>query len=134
MKALLNIITAIPAWVRWVACFCYGTMLVALSLASPDLLPETAVIIPGADKVVHFLMYCGFALLLRWALGLRMRLPVAVAALAGLIGYGLLMEVMQEAFTGGLRFFEWWDVAANTVGALTGWLAFGWWLGDFSGS
>ena len=121
MKRLLQLIRAVPVFLRWVFCAGYLGGLGLLSLAPPSALPVRAVRFPGGDKVAHFLMYAGLAALLRWATARRP--PRAWVALALVAGYGLLMEVLQATITGGTRFFSWGDVAANALGA-----AVGWWL------
>ena len=49
---------------------------------------------------------------------LGQRQPRIAATLAGVIGYGVILEVLQGAF--GLRTFQWTDIAANALGALVG--------------
>jgi len=49
---------------------------------------------------------------------LAQRQPRIAATLAGVIGYGVLLEILQGAF--GLRSFQWTDIAANALGALVG--------------
>ena len=49
---------------------------------------------------------------------LGQRQPRIAATLAGVIGYGVILEVLQGVF--GLRTFQWTDIAANALGALVG--------------
>ena len=58
-----------------------------------------------------------YALLAALAM-LAQRQPRIAVTLAGVIGYGVLLEILQGAF--GLRSFQWTDVAANALGAVAG--------------
>ncbi|MEY4169879.1 MAG: VanZ like family [Actinomycetota bacterium] len=58
-----------------------------------------------------------YALLAALAM-LAQRQPHIAVTLAGVIGYGVLLEILQGAF--GLRSFQWTDVAANALGAVAG--------------
>ena len=49
---------------------------------------------------------------------LGQRQPRIAATLAGVIGYGVILEVLQGAFA--LRSFQWTDIAANALGAVVG--------------
>ncbi len=62
----------------------------------------------------HGLAYALFAALAM----LAQRQPRIAVTLAGVIGYGVLLEILQGAF--GLRSFQWTDVAANALGAVAG--------------
>lgn len=79
------------------------------SLLPPDQIPSSPAV---SDKVLHAL---GYALLgaLAVASGLRW-----VWAFALVVGVGFVLEVAQRAT--GYRTFEWADLAADAVGALTG--------------
>jgi len=73
----------------------------------------------GVDKVVHFCMYLGFTWLLCWSLHSEFKSNVKYYILFFTIGWGILMEVFQLEMELG-RAFEWFDVLANSCGALTG--------------
>jgi VanZ family protein len=82
----------------------------------------------GADKLVHFVFY--FVLTVLLCYGWRKqgaslflsRYALPAAALFS-IAWGGLMELLQlTVFT--YRAAEWADMAANTLGALLGWLLF----------
>ena len=49
---------------------------------------------------------------------LAQRHPRVALTLAAIVGYGVLLEVLQGAI--GLRTFQWTDIAANSIGALAG--------------
>ncbi len=100
----------------------YLTALTVASLLPSTAMPEDIPLFPGADKIIHILMYAGLAGLLRWTLADRLRAPLK---LLGLIlvasAYGLLLEILQHTLT--TRSFEWADAIANTLGAIAGTLA-----------
>lgn len=133
---------SVPLWFRWCACGAYLALIAVLSLLPPSAFPTRFMSFAGADKVVHFLMYGGLSAILRWTLARSVTLPETTSpaasatgsypwrirrrvALAGAISYGLLMEIMQALFTGGMRFFGWDDVVANAAGAFVFWLIAG---------
>jgi len=110
---------------RGAACALYAVCVVFLSLTAPEHLPGWLPPFPGADKLAHLGIYGLFALLAHWAIPPPRRQPRirALTAVGAIAGFGLLMEILQASLTGDTRGFEWWDVAANTVGAAGGWLA-----------
>ncbi len=71
---------------------------------------------PGADKVVHLVLFGLLAATTRWSFG---RVP---AALAAVLAYAALSEVVQGLLlaerSGDVR-----DLVADTAGALLGWRA-----------
>ncbi|MBL8514155.1 MAG: VanZ family protein [Betaproteobacteria bacterium] len=74
--------------------------------------------VPGSDKLHHFLAYggCMFA----WAMALA-RPKSRFIALLLICAMGVLIEVLQ-GWT-GWRTFDVADMVANTLGALSGWVA-----------
>lgn len=74
--------------------------------------------VPGSDKLHHFLAYggCMFA----WAMALA-RPKSRLVALLLICAMGVLIEFLQ-GWT-GWRTFDVADMVANTLGALTGWVA-----------
>lgn len=98
-----------------------AAILVALLIGVVSMLPPRGT--PGMEiadlgelraTIGHGLAY---ALLAALAV-LGQRQPRIAATLAGVIGYGVILEVLQGAF--GLRTFQWTDIAANALGALVG--------------
>jgi VanZ family protein len=82
----------------------------------------TVFLVPGVDKVVHFLMYGFMVLLVRWALAERGRFKFAPwAVIGGASAYGLTMEIAQGLLVQYQRSFEWSDAAANAAGAAVFW-------------
>lgn len=88
-------------------------MLAAVAVLS--LIPIEAEVVPGGDKVAHLVTYAALG---AWFSLLADRASRLGWSVAGLIGFGILMEGLQ-ALT-GYRFAEWADVAANTTGVLLG--------------
>ncbi|HED15207.1 MAG TPA: VanZ family protein [Gammaproteobacteria bacterium] len=70
----------------------------------------------GADKVEHVLAYF---ILMGWFAQIyheaRTRLWIAI----GLIAMGIAIEILQPILAP--RFFEWWDMLADTIGVLLAW-------------
>lgn len=83
---------------------------------------------PNEDKVVHFLMYFGFAFILLWDLLDRFgtsiihqkRLLLLIIGLP--VIWGGSMELIQQFFT-STRSGDWLDELTNTLGAISGFFA-----------
>ena len=71
--------------------------------------------VPGADKAVH----AGLFLLLTWTAALRFRATARVLVLA--LAYAVGSELVQAALLAE-RSGDAWDVLADAVGAVAGWL------------
>jgi VanZ family protein len=71
---------------------------------------------PGADKVVHLLLFALLAATARWRFGSASWLLAAVA------GYAVVSEVVQGAALAD-RSGDAYDVLADLLGAVLGWLA-----------
>lgn len=77
--------------------------------------------IAGKDKYVHFLFYLLFTFL--WGIALNStELKRSISILVSAILYGILIEIAQGLFTVN-RQPDFFDVIANSCGALVGWLA-----------
>jgi VanZ family protein len=102
------------AFVKRAAFWCFWPALavVAWGELKPDPTPLPEFL--AWDKAQHFTAYFGLALLatLGWGRTLRARF-----ILAGVLALGGTLEILQ-ALVG--RDAEWGDMAANTVGAITG--------------
>ena len=72
-------------------------------------------VFPGADKVVHLLLFAALAATTRWRFG------AAAAALGAVAGYAVLSEVLQATVLAD-RSGDAYDVAADLLGAVGGWL------------
>lgn len=113
---------------RWLACLLYAVGIMGLSLMPARALAETPQWFPQQDKLLHALIYGGWAMMLGWAfqrqiLNRPMVWMVSIAALAAL--YGALMEIFQELLPGG-RTCSWGDMLANLAGAILGIVMFVW--------
>lgn len=101
----------VPALVCAVAIFLLSTMFGA---KVPNPVPELI----SADKIGHALAYFTLAGSLSWGLWKNKRLHkytwwwVLLAA----VGYGAALEILQYSLFPN-RYFEWWDMLANFVGA-----------------
>jgi VanZ family protein len=86
-------------------------MLIAVAVVSLVPAPDIGV----SDKASHLFTYF---LLAGW-FGLLAHDRVVLGwTLAALIGYGILLELLQGLT--GYRFAEWGDVVANSIGAVAG--------------
>lgn len=93
-------------WAFWVCLL--GILALSLIPPSPSM-PTT-----GWDKSNHLLGFAVAMLLGRWAYPGR-----TFALLAGLMGYGALVEVLQSLTPD--RMAEWGDLLADGAGLLCGW-------------
>jgi len=100
----------------------WSAVILVLSSGPSLQLPADVREIKGLDKLGHFAAYSvlSFLLLLGFHRSGR-RHPLTAILLSVLFGLG--MELMQYAFFPH-RYFEWWDVLANTLGTLAGYGVF----------
>jgi uncharacterized protein (TIGR04206 family) len=82
--------------------------------------------VPGADKVVHALLFGALAATARWRFGERRRLLAAVLA------YAAVSELAQALLL-SRRSGDLGDLLADAVGAGAGWLLAGWLLARRAG-
>ena len=93
-----------------------------LSLMPGNELPRIP-LFAGADKLVHAVMYAGFAvLLIRPLLQIKFVYPYLLAVVMSLV-IGGVIEIIQESLASG-RSGSWFDFWANLGGALLGILFF----------
>jgi VanZ family protein len=93
------------------------SIVTSLSLVKFGKLPVVPV--ENSDKLVHFVFYFITALLCFWVLrtfAVSFLLSLLISLVFS-VGYGILIEIMQDNFTETRR-FEWNDIFANTFGAL----------------
>ena len=143
----LRQLLAHPA-LRWSLCAGYAGLVLYLSLAKFENVPEAAADIPHLDKIMHAVMYGGLMLLLLWAGALRpdsktlppnskidnrkskiFRWPLRHGLLvfgAAAVLFGFAMELCQRFLT-TWRGFEWTDAAANATGVILAALIRHWW-------
>ena len=101
----------------------WGLLVTLLSLIPGKTLPDFSwSSLYGIDKIAHWGFYAVWAAL--WTLlasaPKKVQKPFYVVIL--LILYSLLLEILQGVLFWG-RYFEWADFLANSVGALTGFVA-----------
>ncbi|NAS13782.1 VanZ family protein [Poritiphilus flavus] len=99
-------------------------LITVLSLVSFSSLDSPKLDIPYIDKVVHFSFYCVSTFLgclfLRELTGGKIKMSKGIFLMVFvLVLYGMIIEVVQEAFTDE-RSMEFSDALANTLGAITG--------------
>ncbi|HEY3369816.1 MAG TPA: VanZ family protein [Prolixibacteraceae bacterium] len=110
------------AW-RYALLVIYVGCIMALSLLPPQDFPKVQ-LFQGADKVVHFLMYFGFAILCSWAFKAELNRSRIWLILPATIGWGFLMEVFQLEMHIG-RSYSMYDMLANATGVTVGLLFYG---------
>ena len=115
---MISFLLAVRQPVRVLLVVLYICCIAALSLLPPQDLPKIP-LFPGADKIVHFLMYLVFSLLFCWALRTEKHYYRLFFIIMATIGWGMLMEFIQLAMHAG-RSFSWYDVFANSLGVFVG--------------
>ncbi len=116
---IIKILNALPSWLLSGLCL---VAILWLTLAPRPLGDNEIMLFPGADKVVHFLMFGGFVfcIVLDWVRQHSWRRApagVAVAAIAAGVGLAVLTEILQQTMQLG-RTFEAADMAADISGAI----------------
>ena len=110
---------------RRLLCLIYLFMIIFLSLSPPSQFPKI-ILFPGADKLIHLLMYAGLGWLIMWAFYKRnLSKPIRIFLFLSVPVWGALMELMQLFMHQG-RSFSWFDILANLVGAVLGVLVYKW--------
>lgn len=108
---------------RWLICGIYAAGMLGLSIMPASALVGTPELFPQQDKVLHALMYGGWAILLSWTLQKQLRNRPA-AWIVGIVliatAYGALMEVLQGSILWIQRTCSWGDMLANLAGAILG--------------
>lgn len=109
---------AIPAWQPTAAVV---VVILYLTLMPQPLNPDDG-FFPGADKVVHFIMFgalAGTIIYDRWRTRGPVSLRFALRAACISIILGILVEWLQDFMDLGRTGRDGWDVLANTLGAIT---------------
>ena len=107
-----------------------GIVILILTGLPGSLFPHTKPAI-GLDKVVHLLMYAGFAFACLWGYREQFvsngpaykRKAIILTVIIG-IAYGCLTELMQETIPFLHRSGDWRDLIADTIGTGLGVLVF----------
>lgn len=115
---MISFLLTVRQPVRILLVVLYICCIAALSLLPPQDLPKIP-LFPGADKIVHFLMYLVFSLLFCWALRTEKHYYRLFFIILATIGWGMLMEFIQLSMHAG-RTFSWYDVFANGLGVFVG--------------
>ena len=119
---MISILFSVRQWLRITLSLMYLCCIAVLSLLPPNDFPKLP-LFPGADKIVHLIMYLGLVLLACWAMHAEVKKKwYFIVTLFG-ISWGVLMEVFQYIMHLG-RSFEFYDIIANSIGALFGVLIF----------
>lgn len=108
---------------RWLLCGLYAVGMLGLSILPASALAETPELLPHQDKVVHAMMYGGWAVLLGWVLQSKMRNRLAAWMIVILLmatAYGAVMEILQGSWALIQRSCSWGDMLANLAGAILG--------------
>lgn len=94
----------------------YILAVAALSLMPSGDLPKVP-LFPGADKLIHTAMYFNLSFLMLWTFHAK---KIARWKLYSfVIGWGLLMECLQNVMNAG-RDFSFYDILANITGVIFG--------------
>lgn len=115
---MISFLLAVRQPVRILLVVLYVGCIVALSLLPAQDLPQIP-LFPGADKIIHFLMYFIFSLLFCWALRTEKHYFRLFFIILATIGWGMFMEYVQLVMHIG-RSFSWYDVFANSLGVFVG--------------
>lgn len=81
--------------------------------------------VPGLDKVVHFGLFSGLVFLWQFRFPER-TLWVCLIAIA----FGIAVEFVQE-WIGNGRSFDVYDIVADSLGAVSGWVVVQWFIKRF---
>lgn len=104
-------------WLRWLAVSGYVALVTYLSLM-PSRDAERLMLFPFEDKLAHFCMYGGLALVAYWVLPKSFWKMHWIGIAFTAAAYGFLMELAQLALPNLGREFSWFDALSNTLGAL----------------
>ena len=118
MHSIKYLLNKLPPWTLTIVCFlaiCWLTL-------APHPLPDNDIpLFPGADKIVHAIMFGGFTLCIILDWNRRHGWPTAISKpdyyapfYAELLG--IVTELLQEKMNAG-RSGDTWDLIADTAGA-----------------
>ena len=120
MKKVFETLLMTPSRVRHTVSILYLGVVAILSLIPSRTFKDIPSFFEHMDKIVHFLIYGAMAALLCWTFRKRERRQFVyyTAVILFCIGYGILMEGLQEAIHAVDRSFSWADIVANSAGAV----------------
>lgn len=128
MKTIRKFLDRLPAWTLTIVCFlaiCWLTL-------APHPLPDNDIpLFPGADKIVHAIMFGGFTLCIILDWNRRHGWPADIGkgdwyAPDFASAFGIVTEIMQKEMHLG-RSGDVWDLVADVTGAFLvcgGWCIF----------
>ena len=115
---MITFLLRISQSVRFILVILYVGCIVTLSLLPPQAFPKLP-LFAGFDKVVHFMMYFIFSILLSWAVKTELKYRRLFLIIPVTIGWGVFMEIMQLEMHLG-RSFDIYDILANSTGVVVG--------------
>lgn len=102
---------------KFLAAWICGAVIFVLSTMPGKYFPHVGV--SNFDKGVHFTMYFCFTITMLWSMYFNEWKNAALKAFLIAALFGFSMEIIQLlTFEFAHRYFEWWDMAANSFGAL----------------
>lgn len=130
-ERLHQVMRKVPKWILTIICLC---AIFWLTLAPHPLGEETPMLFPGADKVVHGIMFFSLVICvlfdtLRSRGWHKLGLPLLSALTLAVMFLGIGIEFLQPKLGRG---FEIMDMAADAIGAVVGgalWILIGGTLG-----
>ncbi|MBI9069677.1 MAG: VanZ family protein [Salinivirgaceae bacterium] len=122
---MINFLFSFSPLLRRLLCLFYLFVIIFLSLSPPSQFPEIT-LFPEADKIIHLLMYLGLGWLVMWAFfNIKLSKALRIFLLFSVPVWGVIMELMQLCMNQG-RYFSWFDILANFLGASLGVLIYRW--------
>ena len=115
---MISFLFSIRQWLRITLSLVYLSCIAFISLLPSKDFPELPSF-PGIVKLVHFCMYFGLSILASWSMHAEVKHRWYFFVILFAIGWGVTMEVFQFLMHLG-RSFEFYDILANSIGALTG--------------
>ncbi len=124
MKYIDWLLCLLPRWGNTITVVCAIVYLTLFRDPVPE--PLRVPLFPGADKVVHAIMFAALAFVWLTDMGKSNRLRIFIVA-AGTAAAGGLIEILQHVMAMG-RTAEWADFYADAAGAVVGSCLAAWWL------
>lgn len=101
----------------------YMGLVAMVSLLPSSVIVQSGFYFSGMDKWVHGIMYCFLAIQLFFLFPKKTNITLKIIIFFTFtlaFVYSLIIEMLQEIIESLSRSFEWWDLAANAMGAITG--------------
>ena len=116
-RSIWNMIRKIPAYMPTAVVL---VVILYLTLLPQPLGEEDIHLFEGADKVVHFIMFGGLTgtfIFDRYRISKSLKLKGALFAAVCSTMLGVIIEILQDVMALGRGGNDFWDAAANTLGA-----------------